>query len=70
MNFFKDIESQKGVRMKWSNNTPTRNNLLEPIAGASENIRAKKSSVLETIEGKQPHEIFEYLVNQEIKEII
>ena len=70
MNLLKEIESQKDVRMKWSNNIQTRNNLLEPVTGASENIRAKNNAVVETLEGKQPHEIFEYFVNQQLKEMI
>ena len=70
MNLLKDIESQKDVRMKWSNNIPTRNNLLEPILGASGNIRAKKNAVVETLEGKQQYEMFDYFVNQEMKEMI
>ena len=52
MNLLKDIESKKDVRMKWSNNILTRNNLLEPTVGASENIRAKKNAVVEKLEGK------------------
>ena len=66
MNLLKDIELQKDVQMKCSNNISTRNNLLEPIVGASEN-RVKKNDLVETLEGKQPHEIFEYFVNQETK---
>lgn len=66
MNLLKDIELQKDVQIKSSNNIPTRNNLLEPTVGASEN-RVKKNDLIETLEGKQPHEIFEYFVNQETK---
>ena len=56
--------------MKWSNDIPTRNNLLGLIVGASRNIRAKRNAVVETLEGKQPYEIFEYFVNQVMKEMI
>ena len=66
MSLLKDIELQKDVQIKFSNNIPTRNNLLELIVGASEN-RVKKNDLVETLEGKQPHEIFEYFVNQEAK---
>lgn len=66
MNLLKDTELQKDVQIKCSNNIPTRNNLLELIVGASEN-RVKKNDLVETLEGKQPHEIFEYFVNQETK---
>ena len=59
MDSVKDIQFQKDVQMKWSNNTPTRNNLLEPVVGVSGKITAKKYRVVETLDGKQPHEIFE-----------
>ena len=65
----KDTESQKDIQMKWLN-ISIRNNLLEPIVGVSKNIKAKKNAAIETLEGKQPHEIFEYFVNQEMKEMI
>ena len=59
MDSVKDIQFQKDVQMKWSNNIPTRNNLLEPGVGVSGKITAKKNRVVETLDGKQPHEIFE-----------
>ena len=62
--------AQKDVQIKYPNNIPTRNNLLESIVGASEKIRVKKSALVKALEGKQPHEIFEYFANQETKEII
>ena len=37
MSLFKDIESQKKVRMKWPNNIPTRNSLFGPVVGAKKN---------------------------------
>ena len=70
MNLLEGIEFKKDVQIKYPNNIPTRNNLLEPIVGASEKIRVKKSALVKTLEGKQPHEIFEYFANQETKEII
>lgn len=59
MDLVKDIRFQKDVQMKWSNNIPTRNNLLEPVVGVTGKIRAKKNRVVETLDGKQPHAIFE-----------
>ena len=59
MDSVKDIQFQKDVQMKWSNNIPTRNNLLEPVVEVSGKITAKKNRVVETLDGKQPHEIFE-----------
>lgn len=59
MDLVKDIQFQKDVQMKWSNNIPTRNNLLEPVVGVTGKIRAKKNRVVETLDRKQPHEIFE-----------
>ena len=62
---------KKDIQMKWySNNIPIRNNLLEPIAGVSKNIRTKKNAAVEALEGKQTHDIFEYFVNKEMKEMI
>ena len=70
MNLLEGIELKKDVQIKYPNNIPTKNNLLELIVGASEKIRVKKSALVKALEGKQPHEIFEYFANQETKEII
>ena len=70
MNLLEGIELKKDNQIKYPNNIPTRNNLLEPNVGASEKIRVKKSALVGALEGKQSHENFEYFVNQETKEII
>lgn len=57
-------------RLSWRKSPPTRSKLLQPVENTSKPTTDAKNAVVDRLEGKDPHEVFQYFFNDELKECI
>ena len=63
----KDVEECNKKSRNWMSKIPAKNKFLEPVKKESKSIKQAKNNIVNNLDGKIPHKIFEQYGSTELK---